>query len=81
MIFFSQLDISVKCCFTFLPFPFPFLSGFHVKETEDNEAVVSTVIDLHRVITTKHLPAVQGWVKVSTDKPHRDQACDGQTPV
>ncbi|XP_071363065.1 UV-stimulated scaffold protein A isoform X2 [Trachinotus anak] len=40
--------------------------GFHLKETEDNEAVVSTVIDLHRLITTKHLPAVQGWVQVFT---------------
>ncbi|XP_056238942.1 UV-stimulated scaffold protein A isoform X2 [Seriola aureovittata] len=40
--------------------------GFHLKETEDNEVVVSTVIDLHRLITTKHLPAVQGWVQVFT---------------
>uniref|UniRef100_A0A3Q3KHE6 UV-stimulated scaffold protein A n=1 Tax=Monopterus albus TaxID=43700 RepID=A0A3Q3KHE6_MONAL len=40
--------------------------GLHIKETEDNEAVVSTVIDLHRLITTKHLPAVQGWVQVFT---------------
>ncbi|XP_044062102.1 UV-stimulated scaffold protein A isoform X4 [Siniperca chuatsi] len=40
--------------------------GLHVKETEDNEAVVSTVIDLHRLIKTKHLPAVQGWVQVFT---------------
>ncbi|XP_034454641.1 UV-stimulated scaffold protein A isoform X1 [Hippoglossus hippoglossus] len=40
--------------------------GFHVKESEDNEAVVSTVIDLHRLITTKHLPAVQSWVQVFT---------------
>ncbi|KAM7388910.1 hypothetical protein PAMP_022913 [Pampus punctatissimus] len=40
--------------------------GLHVKETEDNEAIVSTVIDLHRLITTKHLPAVQGWVQVFT---------------
>uniref|UniRef100_A0A4W6E474 UV-stimulated scaffold protein A n=1 Tax=Lates calcarifer TaxID=8187 RepID=A0A4W6E474_LATCA len=48
-------------------FPFPFLlSGLQVKETEDNEAVVSTVRDLHRLITTKHLPAVQGWVQVFT---------------
>uniref|UniRef100_A0A8D0A1X4 UV-stimulated scaffold protein A n=1 Tax=Sander lucioperca TaxID=283035 RepID=A0A8D0A1X4_SANLU len=38
----------------------------HVKETEDNEAVVSTLIDLHRLIITKHLPAVQGWVQVFT---------------
>ncbi|XP_055368557.1 UV-stimulated scaffold protein A isoform X2 [Betta splendens] len=38
--------------------------GFHVKETEDNEAVISTVIDIHRLITYKHLPAVQGWVQI-----------------
>ncbi|XP_068570284.1 UV-stimulated scaffold protein A isoform X2 [Cebidichthys violaceus] len=41
-------------------------SGLCVKETEDNEAVVSTVKDLHRLITNKHLPAVQGWVQVFT---------------
>ncbi|XP_074529376.1 UV-stimulated scaffold protein A isoform X2 [Halichoeres trimaculatus] len=40
--------------------------GLHVKETEDNEAVVSTVIDLHRLIQSKHLPAVQGWIQVFT---------------
>lgn len=39
-------------------------AALHIKETEDNEAVVSTVIDLHRLIKTKHLPAVQGWVQV-----------------
>lgn len=39
-----------------------------MKETEDNEPVVSTVIDLHKLITTKHLPAVQGWVQVRTGK-------------
>ncbi|KAG7241638.1 hypothetical protein INR49_025405, partial [Caranx melampygus] len=37
--------------------------GLHLQETEDNEAVVSTVIDLHKLITTKHLPTVQGWVQ------------------
>ncbi|KAM4586058.1 UV-stimulated scaffold protein A isoform 2-T3 [Fundulus diaphanus] len=37
-----------------------------VKETEDNEAVVSTAMELHRLISTKHLPAVQGWVQVFT---------------
>lgn len=42
------------------------IPGLHVKETEDNEAVVSTVIDLYRLIKTKHLPAVQGWVQVFT---------------
>lgn len=40
--------------------------GIHVKETEDNEAVVSTIIDLHRLIKSKHLPAVQNWVQVFT---------------
>uniref|UniRef100_A0A667XF32 UV-stimulated scaffold protein A n=1 Tax=Myripristis murdjan TaxID=586833 RepID=A0A667XF32_9TELE len=39
----------------------------HVKETEDNEAVISTILDLDRLITTKHLPAVQSWVQVSTN--------------
>ncbi|KAM8910201.1 UV-stimulated scaffold protein A isoform 2-T4 [Spinachia spinachia] len=43
-----------------------FNPGLRVKETEDNEAVVSTVKDLHRVITNKYLPAVQGWVQVFT---------------
>ncbi|CAL8264307.1 unnamed protein product [Lota lota] len=41
-------------------------SDVQVKETEDNEAVVSTLIDIHRLITTKHLPAVQSWVQVFT---------------
>lgn len=41
-------------------------TGLHVKENEDNEAVVSTVRDLHKLITTKHLPAVQGWVQIFT---------------
>lgn len=41
-------------------------SDLQVKETEDNEAVVSTLIDLHRLITTKHLPAVQNWAQVFT---------------
>ncbi|CAL8356858.1 unnamed protein product [Merluccius merluccius] len=41
-------------------------SDLQVKETEDNEAVVSTLIDLHRLITTKHLPAVESWVQVFT---------------
>lgn len=54
-----------KCIF--LP-----LTGLQVKETEDNEAVVSTVIDLHKLIKTKHLPAVHGWVQVQT---HGAQIC------
>lgn len=39
----------------------------YIKETEDNEAVVSTLIDLHRLLTFKHLPAVQGWIQVRTN--------------
>lgn len=39
-----------------------------IKETEDNEAVVSTLIDLHRLLTFKHLPAVQGWIQVSPNR-------------
>lgn len=41
-------------------------TGLRVKENEDNEAIVSTVRDLHKLISTKHLPAVQGWVQVFT---------------
>ncbi|KAJ8382473.1 hypothetical protein SKAU_G00032510 [Synaphobranchus kaupii] len=37
-----------------------------VKETEDNEAVVNTMRDLQRLISAKHLPAVQSWVQVFT---------------
>uniref|UniRef100_A0A8C4DMB8 UV-stimulated scaffold protein A n=1 Tax=Dicentrarchus labrax TaxID=13489 RepID=A0A8C4DMB8_DICLA len=47
--------------------------GLHVKETEDNEAVVSTVIDLHKLIKTKHLPAVQGWIQVFTKSGAEEQ--------
>uniref|UniRef100_A0A672ZRG5 UV-stimulated scaffold protein A n=1 Tax=Sphaeramia orbicularis TaxID=375764 RepID=A0A672ZRG5_9TELE len=43
------------------------------RETEDNEAVVSTVIDLHRLITTKHLPAVQSWVQIFTKSGAEEQ--------
>ncbi|XP_030252975.1 UV-stimulated scaffold protein A [Sparus aurata] len=47
--------------------------GLQVKETEDNEAVVSTVIDLHKLIKTKHLPAVHGWVQVFTKSGAEEQ--------
>ncbi|XP_077433949.1 UV-stimulated scaffold protein A isoform X2 [Vanacampus margaritifer] len=40
--------------------------GLHVEETEDNEAVVSTVLDLKRLLITKYLPAVSQWVQVFT---------------
>ncbi|MGH0174169.1 UNVERIFIED_CONTAM: hypothetical protein FKN15_067152 [Acipenser sinensis] len=37
-----------------------------VQENEDNSAVVSNTRDLQRLITTKHLPAVQTWLQVYT---------------
>ncbi|XP_068596416.1 UV-stimulated scaffold protein A isoform X2 [Brachionichthys hirsutus] len=40
--------------------------GLHVKETEDNEAVVAAAIELYKLMKSKHLPAVQGWVQVFT---------------
>nr|XP_057919720.1 UV-stimulated scaffold protein A [Doryrhamphus excisus] len=40
--------------------------GLHVAETEDNEALVSTLLDLQRLLTSKHLPAVRHWVQVFT---------------
>ncbi|XP_061642580.1 UV-stimulated scaffold protein A isoform X2 [Phyllopteryx taeniolatus] len=40
--------------------------GLHIEETEDNEAVVSTLLDLQRLLLTKHLPAVRHWVQVFT---------------
>lgn len=39
-------------------------TGLHIQETEDNEAVVSTVIDLQRLMETKYLPAVRSWCQV-----------------
>ncbi|KAG5263288.1 hypothetical protein AALO_G00263210 [Alosa alosa] len=42
------------------------ISDVDLQETEDNEAVLDTVKDLHRLITTKHLPAVQSWIQVFT---------------
>ena len=33
---------------------------------EDNEPVVSMMVELHRLVITKHLPTVQGWVQVRT---------------
>ncbi|KAG9338543.1 hypothetical protein JZ751_025599, partial [Albula glossodonta] len=37
-----------------------------VKETEENEAMVTTMRDLQRLISTKHLPMVQSWIQVFT---------------
>ncbi|XP_072519481.1 UV-stimulated scaffold protein A [Salminus brasiliensis] len=38
----------------------------NVKETEENEAVVNNIRDLHRVINSRHLPMVQSWIQVFT---------------
>ncbi|KAM9469996.1 UV-stimulated scaffold protein A isoform 1-T3 [Clarias gariepinus] len=48
-----QLDLSVS-------------SDLNVKETEENEAVVNTMKDLHRLISIKYLPAIQSWIQVFT---------------
>ncbi|XP_028857874.1 UV-stimulated scaffold protein A isoform X2 [Denticeps clupeoides] len=37
-----------------------------LQETDDNEAVINTMRDLHRLLTTKHRPAVQSWIQVFT---------------
>lgn len=39
-------------------------ADLNVKETEENEAVVNTVRDLHRLVSSKYLPAVQSWIQV-----------------
>ncbi|XP_066505732.1 UV-stimulated scaffold protein A isoform X2 [Hoplias malabaricus] len=36
----------------------------NVKETEENEAVVNNMRDLHRLISSRHLPLVQSWIQV-----------------
>uniref|UniRef100_A0A8B9KVN9 UV-stimulated scaffold protein A n=1 Tax=Astyanax mexicanus TaxID=7994 RepID=A0A8B9KVN9_ASTMX len=38
----------------------------NLKETEENEAVVNNVRDLHRLISSRHLPMVQSWIQVFT---------------
>lgn len=41
-------------------------SDLNVKETEENEAVVNTMRDLHRLISSRYLPAIQSWIQVFT---------------
>ncbi|XP_067103763.1 UV-stimulated scaffold protein A [Osmerus mordax] len=48
-------------------------TDLHLKETEENEAVVTTVKDLHKLISSKHLPAVKSWVQVFTRAGGQDQ--------
>uniref|UniRef100_A0A8C6M440 UV-stimulated scaffold protein A n=1 Tax=Nothobranchius furzeri TaxID=105023 RepID=A0A8C6M440_NOTFU len=40
--------------------------ALRVEETDDNEPVVSTMMELHQLLTTKYLPAVNTWVQVFT---------------
>lgn len=42
-----------------------FLTDLNVKETEENEAVVNTMRDLHRLVSSRYLPAVQSWIQVN----------------
>ncbi|XP_046874160.1 UV-stimulated scaffold protein A [Hypomesus transpacificus] len=48
-------------------------TDLRLKETEENEAVVTTVKDLHKLISSKHLPAVKSWVQVFTRAGGQDQ--------
>ncbi|TRY81337.1 hypothetical protein DNTS_029763 [Danionella cerebrum] len=41
-------------------------TGLKVRQTDENEALVDTVRDLHRLITNRHLPLVQSWIQVFT---------------
>uniref|UniRef100_A0A1A8PCT3 UV-stimulated scaffold protein A n=1 Tax=Nothobranchius rachovii TaxID=451742 RepID=A0A1A8PCT3_9TELE len=40
--------------------------ALRVEETDDNEPVVSTMMELHQLLTAKYLPAVNTWVQVFT---------------
>lgn len=48
-----QLDLNIS-------------TELNVKETEDNEAIVNNIKDLHRIIENKHLPVVESWIQVFT---------------
>ncbi|XP_076878863.1 UV-stimulated scaffold protein A isoform X2 [Brachyhypopomus gauderio] len=48
-----QLDLSIS-------------TDLKLKETEENEAVVNTMRDLHRLLSTRYLPMVQSWIQVFT---------------
>lgn len=39
-------------------------TDLNVKETEENEAVVNTMRDLHRLLSSRYLPAIQSWIQV-----------------
>uniref|UniRef100_H3A7S2 UV-stimulated scaffold protein A n=1 Tax=Latimeria chalumnae TaxID=7897 RepID=H3A7S2_LATCH len=37
-----------------------------VQENEDNSAVINNILDFHKLITAKFIPAVQAWIQVFT---------------
>uniref|UniRef100_A0A8C2EX94 UV-stimulated scaffold protein A n=1 Tax=Cyprinus carpio TaxID=7962 RepID=A0A8C2EX94_CYPCA len=52
-----------------------------LRETEENEALVNTVRDLHRLITTRHLPLVQSWIQVNPLTSERNHSFPNEKPV
>uniref|UniRef100_A0A672LQL3 UV-stimulated scaffold protein A n=1 Tax=Sinocyclocheilus grahami TaxID=75366 RepID=A0A672LQL3_SINGR len=52
-----------------------------LRETEENEALVNTVRDLHRLITTRHLPLVQSWIQVNPLTSERTHSFPNEKPV
>ncbi|KAI5624773.1 UV-stimulated scaffold protein A [Silurus asotus] len=48
-----RLDLSVS-------------SDLNVKENDENEALVNTMRDQYRLITTRYLPVIQSWIQVFT---------------
>uniref|UniRef100_A0A8C1TB48 UV-stimulated scaffold protein A n=1 Tax=Cyprinus carpio TaxID=7962 RepID=A0A8C1TB48_CYPCA len=47
-----------------------------LRETKENEALVNTVRDLHRLITTRHLPLVQSWIQMRAPEDGEDDDDD-----
>lgn len=52
-----------------------------LRETEENEAIVNTVRDLHRLVTTRHMPLVQSWIQVSPLTSERNHSFPNEKPV
>uniref|UniRef100_A0A8C1TB68 UV-stimulated scaffold protein A n=1 Tax=Cyprinus carpio TaxID=7962 RepID=A0A8C1TB68_CYPCA len=52
-----------------------------LRETKENEALVNTVRDLHRLITTRHLPLVQSWIQVNPLTSERNHSFPNEKPV
>uniref|UniRef100_A0A671SHV4 UV-stimulated scaffold protein A n=1 Tax=Sinocyclocheilus anshuiensis TaxID=1608454 RepID=A0A671SHV4_9TELE len=52
-----------------------------LRETEENEVLVNTVRDLHRLITTRHLPLVQSWIQVNPLTSERNHSFPNEKPM